>query len=306
MVSDFGINLGFVDHSEMGPQGFGYQLSEANFKDVKNLINADTKRKLKLASLSFGEPTDDIQTLISLGPDLVKYDLTVDYGSIRKVLLLAMELRVLLNKGFFTQADLESLGFTIIPVDTETIKKSRENALRVLAVANKHTGKPLPSIANRHAKLSDCAFTGSLEVLVNGSFYIDFLKRASAIYDFGKVENVADVYTSLEIFSSGYYDLTDNGLYEFASDILDRIFTFHLVDIHTVCVNQNEVRSSDSKISTIWWLTLDQMRDGRLGVCKVCKRPFITKGERGQKRFYCSDACRQKTKPSRKRTDSAE
>ena len=35
-------------------------------------------------------------------------------------------------------------------------------------------------------------------------------------------------------------------------------------------------------------------KDGRIGVCEECGSPFITKGERGHKRKFCSEKCRQR------------
>lgn len=58
-------------------------------------------------------------------------------------------------------------------------------------------------------------------------------------------------------------------------------------------MNLNEERIIKSGISSIWFSVLDQLKEGRLSLCKACDRPFVSKRERGQKREFCSNACKQ-------------
>ena len=81
---------------------------------------------------------------------------------------------------------------------------------------------------------------------------------------------------------------------ETADNIFDLLFTAHISNIKTVSRNKKEERLCTDLISAIWWFALDKMRDGRVGVCEECGSPFITKGERGHKRKFCSVNCRQR------------
>ena len=69
--------------------------------------------------------------------------------------------------------------------------------------------------------------------------------------------------------------------------------TLHMDDMRTIVVDGQEVRSIATGIGSLWWSALDAMRIGRLGACEVCGKPFITNNERGKKRKYCSEACKQ-------------
>lgn len=79
-----------------------------------------------------------------------------------------------------------------------------------------------------------------------------------------------------------------------SEEIFDLLFTAHISNIKTVSRNKKEERLCTDLISAIWWFALDKMRDGRVGVCEECGSPFITKGERGHKRKFCSVNCRQR------------
>lgn len=76
----------------------------------------------------------------------------------------------------------------------------------------------------------------------------------------------------------------------------DLIASLHLSDIRTVSINGGkEWRESKTGVSMAWWLLLDHLRTGRVGVCEECGRPFITGTERGNPRRFCSKRCQMRT-----------
>lgn len=104
----------------------------------------------------------------------------------------------------------------------------------------------------------------------------------------------------------GYYERSAEGAAKCLSDLVDRLFTLHMADVRTVslCGGQ-ECRIIATGISSLWWCAIDSLRDGRLGACEVCGKPYVARGERGKPRKYCSDACRQwhKNHPGEKRSN---
>ena len=91
----------------------------------------------------------------------------------------------------------------------------------------------------------------------------------------------------------GYYEDSDIGVRHALSNLCDFLMTLHMGDMRTIVIDGQEVRSIATGIGSLWWSALDAMRIGRLGACEVCSKPFITNNERGKKRKYCSEACKQ-------------
>ena len=91
----------------------------------------------------------------------------------------------------------------------------------------------------------------------------------------------------------GYYEDSERGIRYALSNLCDHLMTLHMGDMRTISINGQEVRSIATGIGSLWWSALDAMRIGRLGACEVCGKPFITNNERGKRRKYCSEACKQ-------------
>lgn len=91
----------------------------------------------------------------------------------------------------------------------------------------------------------------------------------------------------------GYYEESERGIRCALSNLCDHLMTLHMGDMRTISIDGQEVRSIATGIGSICWSALDAMRIGRLGACEVCGKPFITNNERGKRRKYCSEACKQ-------------
>ncbi len=91
----------------------------------------------------------------------------------------------------------------------------------------------------------------------------------------------------------GYYEDSEAGIRRALSNLCDLLMTLHIGDVRTIAIDGQEIRSIATGIGSLWWSALDAMRIGRLGACEVCGKPFIANNERGKKRKYCSEACKQ-------------
>lgn len=112
----------------------------------------------------------------------------------------------------------------------------------------------------------------------------------------GKIEETdnADDADGLHLMGSlGYYEDSERGIRSALLNLCDHLMTLHMGDMRTISINGQEVRSIATGIGSLWWSALDAMRIGRLGACEVCGKPFITNNERGKRRKYCSEACKQ-------------
>lgn len=95
------------------------------------------------------------------------------------------------------------------------------------------------------------------------------------------------------ICTLGYYEDSDAGIRRALTNLCDTLMTLHMGDVRTIVIDGQEVRSIATGIGSLWWSALDAMRIGRLGVCEVCGKPFIANNERGKRRKYCTEACKQ-------------
>lgn len=91
----------------------------------------------------------------------------------------------------------------------------------------------------------------------------------------------------------GYYEVSDAGIRRSLLNLCDTLMTLHMGDVRTIVIDGQEIRSIATGIGSLWWSALDAMRIGRLGVCEVCGKPFIANNERGKRRKYCTEACKQ-------------
>lgn len=91
----------------------------------------------------------------------------------------------------------------------------------------------------------------------------------------------------------GAFEASTHGAIDCLKSLVDALFSIHLNGMRVICVDGGtEAMKSDCALSSLWWLALDSLREGRVGLCKSCGRPFIAYRERGKKRVYCSDACK--------------
>lgn len=87
--------------------------------------------------------------------------------------------------------------------------------------------------------------------------------------------------------------LQDMDLRKVLEYALDGLITPNMRDVCAYTYSGGrEGRKAESSIASLWWTLVDTLRDGRLGCCAACGRPFIATNERGKKRRYCGNACK--------------
>lgn len=234
------------------------------YRDAERLINADTEAK---RSRIF----DDLSPVFS---DSAADEAMKDVEAARFVLIRALEAKCLIGSNFVCAKSLENLGVSLS--DASGAGEGRTGA------------RP-----KRPAPIDGRAFRASLSFSLDAPAYASYLKaacRSSDHWGFSKKSRRLPLFE----FQMGLYPDSDAGMNECLRDLVDGLFSLHLCDVRTVSVDGGrEARIADTAISAIWWAALDRLRDGRLGKCKACRRPFIAGRERGSKRAFCSDACRQ-------------
>jgi hypothetical protein len=77
-------------------------------------------------------------------------------------------------------------------------------------------------------------------------------------------------------------------------DLLDATVSCQLEDVKLESRNGQEFFVCHSLQSSIWVRLFDAFRGGRVGRCEICKKPYISKMERGEPRKYCSERCRKR------------
>ncbi len=137
------------------------------------------------------------------------------------------------------------------------------------------------------------------KVGISASGYADFLEKAahktpgwSAHWERASRDGQEYGCLYLSLIPSALFPDTAGGRKSACKWAFDQIATLHMADIRTVSVDGGkEWRTSDTGLSMAWWLLLDRLRIGRVGVCEECGMPFITNNERGNPRRFCSKRC---------------
>lgn len=270
------------------------------YEIAEQLINADTERKVsKLFS--------GVSPLFSNDP--VSEETIQDVEAARHVLIEALEARYYIGTKFVSESLLCSLGVSVMNLDGEKSKwfhKTQKEIAsrfdgrdrRLFEVFSGDTTKRIMNIAGD-------AFGASFSLYVESKPYGSYLKQACERVPNWSAFNVEDVL--IVELHMGFYEYSESGFSECLRDLVDGLFSLHLHDLRTVSANGGEEkRVADTALTSIWWATLDKLRDGRLGKCKACGKPFIAKRERGSKRMYCCDACRQRKAPLKSKDQSTE
>ncbi len=267
---------------------------EATMEDVDDLLTADTEKKLRKVWLSLFQPFGNIEE------DAIASD--IDFA--RRLLILALHAQYYAQNPNPSREMLESCDVSVFDCNKTKSKdftglqeQLRENMTKACGDLNKALSSSWFSDRSKKTVLLEGnIFSANFSTAANLSSipaYSQFLSCACKSQKWWTF----DINKELDLFyldyNLGYYELTPSGLSECLQTLSDALFSLHLSAIHTICANGKEMRISDSAISSLWWVALDGMREGRLGICESCSRPFIAKKERGTLRKYCSDACRQ-------------
>lgn len=289
-------------------------------QDVERFIASDTEAKMRAF-------LESAPAMFAAGDNLTlpaDADLTSAMAArgILQLALLARE-RAKDEEAPLSKEDLEEFGLRTIQPSEELQGFLRERAQLIEEMAS----LAIEGESERGFYKQERGYTGALDseadiigisfdALVPKGTYTNYLMRMLQINDLATeargianhwssewciVDKGGDLKTSTEkkathlrlICALGYYEDSDAGIRRALTDLCDSLMTLHMGDVRTIVIDGQEVRSIATGIGSLWWSALDAMRIGRLGVCEVCGKPFIANNERGKRRKYCTEACKQ-------------
>ncbi len=289
-------------------------------QDVERFIASDTEAKMR-AFLQGAPAMFTASDNLTLPADV---DLTSAMAA-RDMLQLALLAREAAKdeEASLSNEDLEGFGLRIVKPSEEQKEFLRERAQMIEEVADLAT----EGESEQGFYKQERGYTGALDLeadIIGISFdayvpkglYTSFLMRMLHMNDLAtEARGIANHWSSewcivdedgnskpstekkathlRLICALGYYEDSDVGIRRALTNLCDTLMTLHMGDVRTIVIDGQEIRSIATGIGSLWWSALDAMRIGRLGACEVCGRPFIANNERGKRRKYCTEACKQ-------------
>lgn len=205
------------------------------------------------------------------------------------------------NKKSVGERGLEAFGIAVFDLgkaEIKALKEAQNERQSCIDQFGEGVSSQFQVRGFRHAdRIGERGFFATLYVDVESPHCAKYLeeacKRASAVWKC-QVE-VLPTKIVLKVVL-GIFPSSNKGRKLCLEALSDALFDLHLTGMMTRCIDGEEWRSADCGLTSLWWEALDSIRDGRLGRCSVCGKPFIAKRERGKKRKYCSNACKQRNK----------
>jgi hypothetical protein len=217
-----------------------------------------------------------------------------DYKDARSVLVLAMSLRALLDNDGCTIENLRRLGMEFDHFDAgdwfgigvEDIDSYQLNHRRSLHGRN-YFEYLRGATEDLNTPVDECELVGVFE----WDKYMRERWNSETHEQSLKLDTEENSNAVLYLATVGFPNNHD-GLRRLVKQALDEIITVHLYDIRTTTINGgSEYRKCGSLLSSLWYCMVRSFEGGRAGRCEVCGRPFVSKGERGKPRKYCTSAC---------------
>lgn len=289
-------------------------------QDVERFIASDTELKMRAF-------LESAPAMFSAGDNLslpANVDLTSAMAAHDMLQLALLAREAAKDEGApLSEEDLEEFGLRTIEPSDELREFLRGRAQLIEEMANLATESESEKSFYQH----ESGYTGALDPdadIIGISFdayvpkgrYTNFLIRMLQLNDLATeargianhwssewciVDEDGDSKPSTEkkathlrlICVLGYYEVSDAGIRRSLLNLCDTLMTLHMGDVRTIVIDGQEIRSIATGIGSLWWSALDAMRIGRLGACEVCGKPFIANNERGKRRKYCTEACKQ-------------
>lgn len=289
-------------------------------QDVERFIASDTGAKMR-SFLEGASAMFEAGDNLSLPAD-VDLPSAMAARDMLQLALLARE-RAKDEEAPLSQEDLEEFGLRTVKPSEELKEFLRERAQMIEEVADRATKSESERSFYKHERGNtgtfdpDAEIIGiSFDVFAPKGLYTSFLMRMLQINDLAtKARGIANHWSSewciidkdgdskpsaekkatylRLICALGYYEDSGAGIRRSLLNLCDTLMTLHMGDVRTIVIDGQEVRSIATGIGSLWWSALDAMRIGRLGACEVCGKPFIANNERGKRRKYCTEACKQ-------------
>lgn len=271
---------------------------QLEYSDVQGLLTALTTKEVASCSMAecrnMFEPQDP--STYTPPTDAAPSDLS----AMQRVMLDTLELVQSLRSN--ASQTVEGPLFTVIHLDEHHSQEARNAAKAFMKEAPTDNPNPGPG------GLLDC--NGPLALLHphivvdanSAPAYASFLMRSAAsVPGWAASMDAGTLLIAPETSAGLLYSDTPDGFKDCIKFVIDSVFSLHMADIRTVSVDGgNEWRNSLTGAAMAWWLLLDRLRIGRVGVCEECGRPFVTDNERGNPRQFCSGRCRKRASRRKK------
>ena len=275
-----------------------HQMPDADTLDA--LIHADTDKKLsqfadKWQPLFYYAGNEYIAFPPTSGEHGEFHGTTLDdYRDARALLVLAMNLRAFLDNDEYTIENLEHIGLVFDHFEANDKKTGWYEDDDGLQLNHRRS-----LIGKNYFVYLDGA-SGDLNTPLNENELIGVSRWEKDMREWWN--NTAPDHAlklSTEEENDGIFYLATiafpnnrDGLRLLVEQALDELITVHFYDIRTTTTNGgHEYRRCGSLLSSLWYCMVQSFEGGRTGRCEVCGKPFISKGERGKPRKYCSSAC---------------
>ena len=311
--TDFIKPLEYVDLnalSQLGREGFAGAKRELGSVDLHKLLEANDPGvyfdfAFKLGAyqgdggpeLKYDLQSTDEENLERLGR--IIYRNAIGFMDLKRHMLRAIELKELCGRKRVRREDMNRAGFSISGDRIKGLMREVEGDLKrgIITLRSSDGGNVFleyeAAIAPKASTLPNFLCLEYTNIAESG--YSVHLREGveKSLDDDGTPRRCTEDGIGLEFYLlNERFPDTSEGYREAARTALDNLFSINLADVKTVTVNGMIQQECNSVYSAFWLLLSREFEGGRAMRCEACGKPLVVYGERGNKRRYCSDACR--------------
>ena len=294
-MSDFSIVP--IDYFELD-EGYGSQVRRLTSSNLNDLASADTDRKMSRLAAEWSPLLYSRVGFEGYSDEEILFDA-------REIVAFVLRLKHLIDNGACTERNLEEIGVSVWrhPGDFNAFRAFAHILLTSNALAMYLMDKNRCFDAKEDYLLSNpqfekeavcfCPYTfvsdATAKMAVERRLYLpwqskllDGLKNDSRCFVVNVAYSAVSRLEEPEDFERIAYGLIDSVI-SGCSQGLE-------IGAHNGCI----VAACDSHFTSIIALLSESLRTSRVVLCKTCGMPAIAPAERGNKKQYCSDACKRK------------
>lgn len=288
-----------IQHAEAGKLRNDYRKRSVTYEDVEKLLIALKPRELANHAFLF---CDNFFTVHNAGSARVSFDaLPGDLREMQRIMLDALDALGKARDGASAASDGGTVS--LVSISDKDVGKLAAAARDAVSKAHDETPGFVKRLAGDYAALV-CPIVSIVIDDALAPEYGSFLRRSTTVVPGWNVEEypaTGALLVQLEPAAESLFPDTADGRTDALKYAADALFTLHMSDIRTVSSDGGkESRISATGASMAWWLLLDHLRNGRIGVCEECGKPFVSNNERGNPRRFCSKRCQMRANRRRK------
>ncbi|WP_417142323.1 hypothetical protein [Raoultibacter massiliensis] len=257
---------------------------------VERFVLADTDKKIAEFAAEWRPLLDYTDTMIGYHIREATLD---DYKDARESLVLAMSLRSLLDNDECTIEQMERLGFRFDYFEPHDYmlgmyydECGAQAEYRRSIRGDNYAAYISASSADQYTPINENQLVGASQW--KREFRELYNEQNPELIKLSTEEHVSNVL----FLDTVAFPQTHEGMRCLVEQALDELITVHLHDVRTASIGGGrEYRKCGSLLSSLWYCMMTSFEGGRAGRCEACGKPFVSKGERGKPRKYCSPAC---------------